>query len=187
MLLKLERRTDQRQTRLVAAHAGQSLPTANFGRQLRAVLFVQQRLVVEQIHLRRTAGLEQEDHAFGRGLMMYVRQHARFACLRRVRIEQLGQRDRSQAQARLLQERSTGQSVSTVMASQRCRSPSDPSVFSANVISRIRFCGIDTYLDSTFGHARVVIQQGIGDGRVAASRLRIRRSGHAARHCPTCR
>ena len=59
VLVELEDRPRQRQNRLVARHAGEALPLANALRQILAVLFVEQRLVIEQVKLRRSAGHEQ--------------------------------------------------------------------------------------------------------------------------------
>ncbi len=100
VLLKLERRTDQRQARLVARHAGQTLLAANFGRQLGTVLFVQQRLVIEQVDLRRPAGLKQKNDPLG--FRREVRPLRRGGG--RLRLQQLRQGDAAQAQAKAAQE-----------------------------------------------------------------------------------
>ncbi len=70
MLFEPERRTDQRQAGLIAAHPGQPLPFADFLRQLLPVHFVEQRFVIVQIHLRRRAGLKQKDDPLGFRQMM---------------------------------------------------------------------------------------------------------------------
>ena len=62
---ELERRPGQRQGGLVAGHAGEPLAHADGGGEVLAVHLVQQRLVVEQVQLRRPAGHEQVDDPLG--------------------------------------------------------------------------------------------------------------------------
>ena len=64
VLGEFEDRAGQRNRRLLGGHAGESLAAADVVGQLLAVLFVEQRLVVEQVLLRGAAGLEQVDDAF---------------------------------------------------------------------------------------------------------------------------
>ena len=61
---EFEDASGQRQRRLIPRHAGEALSHADAGRQILAVHFVQQRLVIEQIVLRRAAAHEQIDNAF---------------------------------------------------------------------------------------------------------------------------
>ena len=61
VLRELEDRAGERNRRLVGRHAGQPLAAADRVGQLLAVLLVEQRLVVEQVLLRRPAALEQID------------------------------------------------------------------------------------------------------------------------------
>src|SRR5262249_52911656 len=58
-------------------HAGQALAAADVVGELLAVLVVEQRLVVEQVLLRRTAGLEQVDDALGLRREVRGAEHAR--------------------------------------------------------------------------------------------------------------
>ena len=70
MLCKLERRTDQRKTRLIATHASKTLPLPDRIWQLLPMDFVQVGFVVQQIYLRWAATLKQKDDTFGFGRMM---------------------------------------------------------------------------------------------------------------------
>ncbi len=73
VLLELERTAGERDRGLVDAHAGEPLAAADVVGQLFAVLFVQQRLVVEQVLLRRPAALEEIDDALGsRGVVEFI-------------------------------------------------------------------------------------------------------------------
>ena len=63
MLRELERRAGEGRRRLVARHAGEPLAHADAGREVLAVHLDEQRLVVEQVELRRPAGHEQIDDA----------------------------------------------------------------------------------------------------------------------------
>ncbi len=76
MLGEFEDRPGQRQRRLLGRHAGEPLTGADEVGQLLAVLFVQQRLVVEQILLRRPAGLKQIDHSLDARREMQLPEHA---------------------------------------------------------------------------------------------------------------
>jgi hypothetical protein len=60
-------RAGQRNGRLLRSHAGQALAAAHALRQLFAVEFVEQRLVVKQVDLGRRAGLEKVNDALGLG------------------------------------------------------------------------------------------------------------------------
>ena len=100
MLLELIGRANHRQARLVATHAGEPLALPHAVGQFLAVVLVQQRLVIEQINLRRRAGLKEEDHPFGFGPKMGAAQYAAFPGRRTGRrADQIGQRDAAQAQA----------------------------------------------------------------------------------------
>ena len=63
MLGELELRSGERQDGLVPGHACEALTTADFLGQGVAIAFVEQRFVIEEILLRRTAGHEQIDDA----------------------------------------------------------------------------------------------------------------------------
>jgi hypothetical protein len=76
MLRKFERRADERNGRLVARHSREPLAGTDRVGKLLAVAFVEQRLVVEQIELRRTAGHEQIDHALRLRCKMWFAEHA---------------------------------------------------------------------------------------------------------------
>ena len=93
VLLELEHGPGQRQRGLIARHACQTLALTHRVRQLFAVFLVQQRLVVEQVDLRRPAAHEQVDHAFGLGRMMELGHHAarQRGAPRRVRCQQMRQ------------------------------------------------------------------------------------------------
>ena len=67
---ELEDRAGQRQGRLVGRHARQPLTHPDRVRQVLAVHLVQERLVVEQVELRRPAAHEQVDDPLGPGRMM---------------------------------------------------------------------------------------------------------------------
>ena len=73
---ELEERAGQGQGRLVGRHAGQPLALADGFRQVLAVHLVQDRLVIEQVKLRRPAAHEQVDDPLGPGRKMRRRQHA---------------------------------------------------------------------------------------------------------------
>ena len=62
---ELERGRGRGEAGLSGGHAGQALTHANRVRQLGAAQRVEFRLVIEQVHLRGSAGLEQVDDAFG--------------------------------------------------------------------------------------------------------------------------
>ena len=65
-----ELRGHHRETGLRGRHAGEPLAVADGLRQIGALEFAEARLVVEEFHLRRPAGLEEIDHAFGGGREM---------------------------------------------------------------------------------------------------------------------
>ena len=64
MLGELEVGAGERDRRLLGAHAGEPLGAADFGGELLAVFFVEQRFVVEEVLLGGAAGLEEVDDAF---------------------------------------------------------------------------------------------------------------------------
>ena len=67
VLLELEHRRGYRQPILAGGHAGDPLALADRIREILAVKLAQQRLVIEQVDLRRRAGLEHVDHALRLG------------------------------------------------------------------------------------------------------------------------
>ena len=71
-----EGRADERDRTLVARHAGQPLPAPDALGQLFSALFDEQRLVVVEIELRRSARLKQINHPFRPGRKMEAAQHA---------------------------------------------------------------------------------------------------------------
>ena len=86
VLRELEHRRRDRETGLRRGHAGEPLAHADRVGQLGAAQLRQLRLVVEQIHLRRRAGLEQIDHALRLGReVRQTRQSAVAARRRRLR------------------------------------------------------------------------------------------------------
>ena len=86
VLLELELGARQRQRRLIAAHAGESLTLPDRVRELLAVAFLKERLVIEEIELRRAAALhEGDDPLRGRGEVRACRdaERARLSTRRR--------------------------------------------------------------------------------------------------------
>ena len=67
MLCEFEERTGQRQRGLIRGHAGETLPHAYAGGQVLAVHLIEQRLVIEEIVLRRAAAHEQINNPLGLG------------------------------------------------------------------------------------------------------------------------
>ena len=67
ILLEIRERARQRQRGLVTAHAGQTLALTHRVRQRLRVFFAEQRLGIEGFEMRRSAGLEEVDDAFGLG------------------------------------------------------------------------------------------------------------------------
>ena len=67
MLLKLKNRSGQRNRSLLRSHGGQALAHSDALGQLFAIEFVQQRFVIEQVHLRWRAALKQVNDALGFG------------------------------------------------------------------------------------------------------------------------
>ena len=63
VLRKLKDRAREWQHGLIRGHSGEALSLANRLGQVLAVQFVQARLVVEEVHLGRTAALKQINHA----------------------------------------------------------------------------------------------------------------------------
>ena len=105
---ELEDRPRQRQRRLIPGHPRQSLTFANAVGQVRAVLLVQQWLVIVQIELARPAGHEQVDDALRLRLEVRLvedaleRGHGRATLVRQQRPE----RDPAEAERRLAEEES---------------------------------------------------------------------------------
>ncbi len=65
VLLEWKNGTSQRDRGLLRGHAGKALPAAHRFGKLFAVEFVEERFVIEQIHLRGRAALEKVDDALG--------------------------------------------------------------------------------------------------------------------------
>ena len=124
MLSELEGRSRQRQRRLKARHAGQSLTLAYAVGQLLPVHRVEQRLVVEQVQLRRPATHDERNDALGLRRKMRLVEHAsnqfRLPGGRCIALKKTRERDATQPETAALKEvtsRNLGVKIHDVSAS----------------------------------------------------------------------
>jgi len=76
------RRGDERDRALVARHAREPLAAADAVGKLLPVLLLEQRLVVEEVELRRAARLEEVDHPLRPGRQVEAVEHAAVCAIR---------------------------------------------------------------------------------------------------------
>ena len=105
VLAELEKRAGHGERALPGRHAGDALAAPDGIRQLTALQLAHVGLVIEQVHLRGSARLVQEDHTLGLGCeMRQIRETARLRTGvhsggKAVRVQQRGQRRRAEADA----------------------------------------------------------------------------------------
>jgi hypothetical protein len=92
-----------RQPRLPAHHSSNALPHAHGSRKLLIEMLLQCRLVIEQLKLRRTAGLEEEDDSLRRGREMRRDRSTRIGAARQT-AKQLSERQRAHPERRAHEE-----------------------------------------------------------------------------------